>query len=166
MQEEEWLSRRYYGGDLPAEAERALHQAAISFADQPIAEEHLRRAWQIAPGHLAVAIGAYKFYLYHHRLADALPYARSCLIEAARKVGLAEDWRTVRSDQADFSGFDAEPRLFLFSLLAWGYLLVRLGRRDEGRQALDHILSLDPSDKLGVASLLSIIDQGGAEEET
>jgi hypothetical protein len=31
--DETWLSRRYYGGDLPAEAERCLHLAAAHFAD-------------------------------------------------------------------------------------------------------------------------------------
>jgi hypothetical protein len=164
MQDEEWLSRRYYGGDLPAEAERALHEAALSFADQPQAESCLRRAWEIAPGNLAVAIGAYKFYLYHHRLAEALPYAEACVRESARLVGLAGDWRDVRPDQADFSGLDAEPRLFLFSLFALGYLLFRLGRAGDGRQALASLLVLDPTDKLGVAGLLAIVDQGETPE--
>jgi hypothetical protein len=160
MQEEEWLSRRYYGGDLPAEAERALHQAALSFSDQALAESHLRSAWENAPGHLAVSIGAYKFYLYHHRLAEALPYAEACVVEAARRLGLTEDWRAVRAEHCDFSGFEAEPRLFLFSLFALGYLLIRLERRVEGRQVLDHLLTLDPTDKLGVAGLLEIVDRG------
>ncbi|HXP96946.1 MAG TPA: hypothetical protein VN809_09560 [Telmatospirillum sp.] len=164
MRDDEWLSRRYYGGDLPAEAERALHQAALSFSDQPLAESHLRRAWDCAPGHLAVSIGAYKFYLYHHRLVEAVPYAEACLVEAARRLGLAEDWRLARPDQADFSSLDAEPRLFLFSLFAWGYLLIRLGRRAEGRQALVHLLTLDPADKLGVTGLLAIVDQGEPSE--
>ncbi len=164
MQDEEWLSRRYYGGDLPVEAERALHQAALSFADQPLAESHLRRARDIAPGHLAVSIGTYKFYLYHHRLADALPHAEACVQEAARRLDLDGDWRSVRSDQADFSGIEAAPRLFLFSLFALGYLLVRLDRGVEGRRVLEHLLVLDPTDKLGVAGLLGIIDRAGADE--
>jgi hypothetical protein len=160
MRDEEWLSRRYYGGDLPIEAERALHQAALCFADQPLAESHLSRARALAPGHLAVSIGTYKFFLYHHRLDEALPYAEACLLEAARRLGLGDDWRAVRADQVDFSDIEAEPRLYLFSLYAWGYLLVRLGRCSEGRQALEHLLVLDPTDKLGVRGLLTIIDQG------
>ena len=31
--DEGWLNRRYYGGDLPPDAERFLHLAALSHAD-------------------------------------------------------------------------------------------------------------------------------------
>ena len=35
--EDEWLSRRYYGGDLPAEAERQLHLAGRHYCDDALA---------------------------------------------------------------------------------------------------------------------------------
>jgi hypothetical protein len=136
----------------------------LNFSDQPQAERYLREAWASAPGHLAVSIAAYKFYLYHHRLAEALPYAEACIVEAVDRLGLTGDWREIRPEQADFSDFDAAPRLFLFSLFAWAYLSIRLGHRTEGRHALEHLLFLDPTDKLGVTGLLAIVDQAGTPE--
>ncbi|MFL5284160.1 MAG: hypothetical protein ACJ8AW_25010 [Rhodopila sp.] len=58
--EDPWLDRRYYGGDLPAEAERALHAIGQDWQDEAVAEGHLHDALSIAPGHLAVEIAAYK----------------------------------------------------------------------------------------------------------
>src|SRR4051812_26466108 len=54
--DEAFLSRRYYGGDLPAEAERALHAAALSYADDRAAEAFLARAAALAPGRWPSAI--------------------------------------------------------------------------------------------------------------
>jgi hypothetical protein len=56
-----WLARRYYGGDLPAEAERYLHLAARHYCDDAVAEAHLAAAERIAPGHQAVDLGHYKY---------------------------------------------------------------------------------------------------------
>src|SRR4051812_40510330 len=60
--EDAWLSGRYYGGDLPAEAERELHLAGRHYCDDAIAESHLAKAAAAAPGHRAVDLGHYKYY--------------------------------------------------------------------------------------------------------
>ncbi|MDR3438621.1 hypothetical protein [Telmatospirillum sp.] len=165
MQDEEWLSRRYYGGDLPIEAERALHEAALDFSNESLAEQHVHRALQLAPGHLAVLIGAYKFYFYHHRLTEALPYAEACLAEAGRRLALPADWRAVRPSQADFASLEGWPRLFLFSLVALGYLLLRLGRVAEGEEALTQVVALDPGDRLGARALLTVVHGAGSDDD-
>src|SRR5690349_21029271 len=135
--DEAFLSRRYYGGDLPAEAERALHAAALSYADDRAAEAFLARAAAVAPGHHAVDLGHYKFYLYKARLPEAMGYAECMLGHAARGLGLNHaDWRDVTRRHADFDAMERAPRFFLFALKAIGYLHLRLGRLDLGRVAL------------------------------
>jgi tetratricopeptide (TPR) repeat protein len=165
MDDEKWLERRYYGGDLPAEAERALHAVGLVWEDEAAAESHIRSALALAPGHLAVHYGAYKFYYYKHRLRDALPHVEAWVAEAIRRNGLPRDWRDVTPEHADFTHFDGDPRLFLFSLRAMGWLLARLGRIEEGRAALEKVAGLDPEDQMRARRLLAVLDAHDDEEE-
>jgi hypothetical protein len=158
VQDDAWLDRRYYGGDLPAAAERALHAVGLDWEDEATAEGHIYEALDLAPGHLAVQIAAYKFYFYRHRLDEALPYARACLAETLRRNQLPADWQDVRPDDAAFSSLEPEPRMVLFSLVAYGYVLARLGRIGEGRAALTKVTELDPLDRMGARRLLAVID--------
>jgi hypothetical protein len=165
MLDEAWLDRRYYGGDLPEAAEHALHAAAGHWHDEAAAEAHIRTALRLAPGHIAVQIGAYKFFLYRHRLAEALPHAEACLAETLRRNGLPSDWRDLRPAQAAFSSLEPEPRTVLFALVARGYVLARLGREAEGRETLLKVAELDPGDRMGAARLLAVLDRGGRDED-
>ncbi len=164
--DESWLDRRYYGGDLPAAAERALHLAAASFADTDAAVGHLAEAAALAPGHRLVDLGWYKFHFYKHNLPDALCYAERMVEHALAGLGVNHpDWRGVTRAHADFGGLDPKPRLFLFALFAVGYLQLRLGRTAQGRDALAHVRALDPSDRLGAGRLLNLVDRGAGEDE-
>nr|WP_294504100.1 hypothetical protein [uncultured Rhodopila sp.] len=165
MQDDAWLERRYYGGDLPAAAERALHAVGLDWQDEAAAEGHIYEALELAPGHLAVQIAAYKFYFYRHRLNEALPYARACLAETLRRNQLPADWRDVSPADAAFTSLDSEPRMMLFSLVAYGYVLARLGRIEEGRAALTKVTELDPDDRMGARRLLAVIDGAGRDDE-
>ena len=165
MHDSAWLNRRYYGGDLPAGAERALHAAGLAWHDEAAAEGHILDALALAPGHLAVHIGAYKFYFYRHRLAEALPHAEICLADALRRSQLPADWRDLRADDPAFSLLEPAPRLVLFSLIALGYVLARLGREAESRAVLGKVADLDPEDRMSARRLLAILDGGGEDED-
>lgn len=165
MDDEKWLERRYYGGDLPAEAERALHAVGLCWDDEQASEAQIQRALAIAPRHLAVHYGAYKFYYYRRRLDEALPHVEAWVDEAIRRNGLPSDWRAVSSSDADFTHFDSEPRVFLFSLRAMGWLLARLGRIEEGRAALAKVAALDPQDQIRARRLIAILDQPDEEDD-
>ena len=165
MHDSAWLNRRYYGGDLPAGAERALHAAGLAWHDEAAAEGHILDALALAPGHLAVHIGAYKFYFYRHRLAEALPHAEICLADALRRSQLPADWRDLRPDDPAFSLLEPAPRLVLFSLIALGYVLARLGREAESRAVLGKVADLDPEDRMSARRLLAILDGGGEDED-
>jgi hypothetical protein len=129
VQDDAWLDQRTYDGELPAAAERALRAVGLAWDDEATAEGHLYNALALAPGHLAVQIAAYKFYFYRHRLTEVLPYAQVCLAQTQRRNQLPADWRDVRPEDAAFTTLDPEPRMFLFTLVAYGYVLARLGQR-------------------------------------
>lgn len=151
--------------DVPEAARAELALAGAAWDDGPRAEAHVRAALAAAPDALAVQLGAYKFYLYRHRLEDALPHAAVILSMAARRLQLPHDWRAVAPDHAAFDQIEPWPRLFLQALIATGYALARLGRLDEGREALAKAASLDPQDRFGAGRLIQVIDRGGVEEE-
>lgn len=165
MDDEKWLERRYYGGDLPAEAERALHAVGLCWEDEKASEAHIIRALEIAPDHLAVHYGAYKFYYYRRRLAEALPHVEAWVVEAIARNGLPADWRDVGSEHADFTHYDGNPRLFLFALRAMGWLLARLGRIEEGRAALEKVAALDPQDQMRARRLIDCLEHHDDDED-
>jgi len=162
----EWLARTCLGGNLPEQAEHHLRLAGAHYADDKIAENHLFQAQALAPGHAAVLIALYRFYFYKGRLADALEVAERCLVKAARDNQLNEDWRCVQSGDAVFGSYDAIlPRFYLFTLKAYGYLQMRLGRLEQSHAALTKMLELDPSDKLNATVLLKVLARHGQEDE-
>ena len=165
MESDAWLEKACLGGGLPMEAEHHLRLAGLSYATDEIAEKHLRLAMDAAPGHAAVLIGHYRFYFYKGRLKDALGVAEICLEKAAKDNGLPSDWRRVAKGDADFGRFEAIlPRFYLFTLKAYGYLKMRLGFLDEGREVVMKLLELDPGDKIGARVLLNILDTAGMDE--
>jgi hypothetical protein len=160
------LADALLGADLPFEAVRHLYEAALSYANGTVAEQHLRDAKAIAPDHAAVLIAQYRFYFYKGRLRDALEVARNCLLKAARENRLHADWRQVRSRDADFGSYDARlPRFYLFTLKAYAYLQMRLGHLEEGHQAVSKLLELDPSDKVGARVLLDVLAAAAAGDD-
>jgi hypothetical protein len=159
MDDEKWLERRYYGGDLPAEAERALHAVGLTWDDEAASEAHIRTALHHAPNHLAVHYGAYKFFYYRRRYMEALPHLEGWIDQALARNHFPKDWRQVTSTHADFNNFDGEPRVFLFALRAYGWLLARMRRTEEGRGALKKVAELDAKDKMGALRLLALIDE-------
>lgn len=165
MLDNSWLDRRCYGGDLPAAAERAFHAAAQAWHDEASSEGHVHDAPAVAPGHLEVQIAAYKFYFYRHRLAEALPYAQACLGYTLRRNNLPGDWHLVGADDAAFSDMDPEPRILVFSLVAYGYVLARLGRLLEGREALAKVAELDPRGRMGAQRLLAVLNRAGQPDD-
>ncbi|MBY6239997.1 hypothetical protein [Methylosinus sp. Sm6] len=162
---DEILSSPVFGAGLPAEAERHLREAALSYHSGDVAEQHLFEARRIAPTHVAVLIALYRFYFYKNRLEDTLEIARTCLTRAAIDNSLPLDWREVRRGDAAFDSYDAVlPRFFMFVLKGYAYLQLRLGEYEEGREAANKLLELDPTDKVGATLLISVLDGMEAED--
>lgn len=154
------------GRGLPSEAEHHLWEAGLSYHLDDIAERHLREAEALAPDHAAVLIGLYRFYFYKGRLAEALVVAGRCLLKAAQENKFPADWRAVRASDAEFGRYEnILPRFFLFSLKGYAYLQMRLGETDEGRLAVQKLLELDPTDKIGAKVLMGVLERMGHDDE-
>jgi tetratricopeptide (TPR) repeat protein len=154
-----------FGAGLPTAAERELRLAGAAYHQDEVAESHLRQAISLAPWHVAVHIGLYRFYFYKGRLQEALQVAVHCLEDAAARIGVSGDWREVRVQDAEFGSYDAVlPRFYLFTLKAYGYLQMRLGNLEAGRAVTTKLLELDPEDKLGGKVLLNVLDRMGKDD--
>jgi len=165
LAEDALLASAVLGGGLPKDAEVELSRAAASYHLGDVAERHLRLAEALAPGHAAVLIGLYRFYFYKGRLADALAIAEKCLGKSARDNRLAADWRKVQAADAEFGRYENPlPRFFLFALKGFAYLNMRLGNLAEGREAVQKLIELDPSDKVGAKVLLDVLDRVGQDD--
>jgi tetratricopeptide (TPR) repeat protein len=165
--EKDILAGALLGEGLPSEAERFLHLASETYADSETAERFLRQARQWAPDHAAVLIGFYRFYFYKGRLLEALEIANHCLDKAARENNIPRDWRRARAQDAAFDRYDEIlPRFFLFTLKGYAYLQMRLGDFEESRVAIDKLLELDPTDKIGAKVLLGILDRIGSDDDS
>lgn len=163
--EEGVLSHPLFGGGLPAEAERALEQAGLSYADPEQAEAFLRAAECFAPDHFAVLIGWYRYYFYKGRLAEALAIGQRCLVKTAREKNFATDWREVRAGDAAFGSYDdVMARFFMFCLKGYAYLHLRLGDLEEGREASLKLLELDPTDRINARLLLDVLARAKTAE--
>jgi tetratricopeptide (TPR) repeat protein len=164
--EEALLADALLGRGLPAEAEWHLWEAGLSYHLDEVAEGHLRKAEALAPGHAAVLVGLYRFYFYKGRLGEALDIARLCLEKAAKENDLPANWRDVAAGGAPFGRYEEmAPRFFLFTLKGYAYLQMRLGNLDEGLDAVQKLLELDPSDKIGAKVLLEVIQRIGRDDE-
>lgn len=151
--------------DIPQTAKAELAAAGAAWEDEARAEAHVRAAVAAAPEALAVRMGAYKFYLYRHRLEEALPHAVAILAQAARRLQLPHDWREVAAHHAAFDRIEPWPRLFLQALVAIGYAQLRLGRMEEGQAALAKAAALDPHDRFGAGRLMAVAERGGSDDD-
>ena len=154
------------GAGLPAEAEEHLRLAGQNYHHDQVALAHLQAAWDLAPGHAAVYIGKYRFHFYKNRLAEALAIGTECLAKVAVDNGMSPDWRDAKPTDADFSSFGAIlPRFFLFTLKGYAYLHMRLGNLEEGRAAVQKLLELDPTDKVGAKVLMEVLERQARGDE-
>ena len=168
MEAQDWsaIESACLGGGLPPAAEEQIRLAGQSYQQAEAAERHLRLAQELAPDHLAVMIGFYRYYFYKSRLEEALDVAQRCLAQAGGALGLNPDWRGVRCGDADFGRFDAIlPRFYLFTLKGYGYLNLRLGRLDQGRRAVQKLRELDPADRLGGSVLDGVLQRMGRGDD-
>jgi hypothetical protein len=162
--QQDWLGRRDYP-DLDPRAERALRAAGLSFQDDAEAERQLAAAAALAPGHIAVTIAHYRFYLYKHRFVEAVSHARACLVYAARQLGLPPDCLQVRAEHADFASLEPRVRFWMFALQAYGYVLLRCNREPEALAALQHLVLLDRNDQTKTRILVEVIARAGCDDD-
>lgn len=151
--------------DEPRDPFEILEGARAARSEPERSEAAVLAALQVAPTDRAVRIAAYKFYFYNARLAEALPHAAWCIADGAAALGLHEDWRRLASGSVPCGDHDPARRFLVQSLAAYGWCLLRIGRVDEGREALIKVIDLDPLDAFGIGRILEVVIRGVAVDE-
>lgn len=160
-----WLDQRHYA-DLDPRAERALRAAGLSWHDEGDAKRLLAEAEHIAPTHMAVIVAQYRYHLYKHRFQEAETYAKKCLALSSAELGIPSDFLLATTAHADFTSGEARVRFWLFALQAYGYVLLRCGRAEEGMRALRKVVELDRDDQTKTRVLVDVIAKAGRDQET
>ncbi len=160
--ENSWFATRYQ--TLPANAAEQLRLASLTYADSAKAEMHLAMARMMASDNLAVKIGEYRYYFYKGRLSEAISIAEHCLKLTAQELGFPQSWRHVWPHHASFQSEEPAHRFYLFCLKAYAYLLLRLNDMEQGREAVEKLLQLDPTNKVGGQVLLDVLERIGKDD--
>ena len=143
----------------------AVAAASALWGEPERAEALLLQAMAAAPDSEEVLVALYRFYFYRNDLDKAVALAERCIAHAARELGIDPDWRRGVAGGADFSDFSLpRHRFYLFALNAYGYLLARLGRKEEAEQALSAVARLDPTDRIGSSQLLGMVRAGPSDD--
>ncbi|MBI5784229.1 MAG: hypothetical protein HZA64_02125 [Rhodocyclales bacterium] len=143
----------------------AVAEASTLWGEPERAEALLVQAMADAPDSLEVLVALYRFYFYRNELDKAVALAERCIAHGAREIGIDSDWRREVAGQVDFGDFSLpRHRFYLFALNAYGYLLARLGRKEEAEAALSAVTRLDPHDRIGSAQLLGMVRAGPSED--
>lgn len=148
-------SDEYFGGEVPPSVRRLFDEAAG--APPQRIEALLWTAHASAPDCLPVYYLLYKFHASRRQFDLAERAATRGIAVAARRAGLAPDWRNVQPGAADFA-VNGPARFWLFSHKALAFICLRTGRMNEARELVEHIGRLDPTHGLGdevIASLLA-----------
>jgi len=160
-QSEEILFGRHIAPEVNALLQQAVH--ASSFDDE-LAEQKLWQAQQTYPEQLEIYIALYKFYFYRGRLQEAHQVVRQALIAAAQAGGFPGDWNALRVDSSDWSETESPQRVYLYSLKALSFILLRLGSVDESYRILEKLYEIDPYDQTG-ATVIRELAKGLMDEE-
>lgn len=151
--------------DTPPDPFDLLEGARAARTDPQRSEAAVLAALQVAPDDRDVRMGAYKFYFYANRLAEAAPHAAWCIRDGARALGLPEDWRRLAPGSVDCTGYPKPQRFLVQSLVAWGWCKARTGEIEDGLAALAKAAAIDPSDGFGAARIAAIVAGGSPEDE-
>lgn len=125
------------------------------------AELPLLQAYFKAPNSLNVLVALNRFYYYQHRLEDALAATQKALGVIRPLVDFPDDWRQLQLShlQATPTSLITQVRLYLFTLKAIGFLLMRLERLDESQAIFEKLVALDSKDRIGAQALLDLLLQ-------
>jgi tetratricopeptide (TPR) repeat protein len=130
------------------------------------AEALLHKAYFLAPEALLVLVALYRYYFYQHRLDDALIVADRTLAIVGRRLGFAAGWSSLHPDligQAVIKSMGL-LRFYLHVMKAAGYINLRLGNLEQGRQLIVKLIELDSHDRIGGKVLLEVVDAAAEEE--
>ncbi len=151
--------------DAPRDPFAILEGARAARTEPERSEAAVLAALQVAPNDRDVRMGAYKFYFYNARLAEAVPHAAWCVRDGARALRLPEDWRALPPGSLDCTGFPEPQRFLVQSLVAMGWCMARSGAIADGLEVLAKAIAVDPSDGFRVRRIVEVIERGVGDDE-
>jgi tetratricopeptide (TPR) repeat protein len=153
----------YFDQPMSAEVQKLLDQAANEYGGA--SERLLIKAYSLAPENLAVLVGLYRYYYYQHRYQDALGIADRVMALLAPKIDFPSDWRDINFGVVAGGILRSFTlvRFYFFSLKAAGYLNLRLGRFELGRNMLECVVRNDTNDRIGARILLEVLGNNKAD---
>lgn len=149
----------YFEEPIPETVENLLDEAAEAYASGG-SEVLLLRAFFEVPDNLTVLVALYRTYYYRHRLEDARKVVQRALAISGDKLDFPEDWRELNLSTLSKALLVSMGmvRFYLLALKAEGFLCLRLGELDEGKERLRKVSDLDEADRLGARALLKVVD--------
>jgi len=154
----------YFDEPMPEEAEKLINSAAVQYGEKNV-EPLLLRAYALAPRHLTILVGLYRYYYYQHRLHDALDVAHKTLNVAAKRLEFPSTYQDLTPLHMGAGALKSMGmvRFYLLALKAAGYLNLRLQRWNHAISMLSKVTELDQMDRLGANALLEIAKQYASE---
>jgi hypothetical protein len=146
----------HFGRDLPPEVDALLQEAAAFAHDADRAPMLLRKARALAPERIEVCVALYKYCFYRGSLEEAEEVVRLALAQSALQGGFDPDWHRLGPESADWSDGEGPGRIFLFSLKALAFILLRRDDALGAEAILGALARIDPDDRIGAEVVRSL----------
>lgn len=148
----------YFDSEMPEDVSALINMAAENYGHTS-SEGYLLRAYFLAPNNLTVLVAMYRYYYYQHKLQDALLVAERALLSSGEQLQMPVDWRQLNERYLGNAVMHSMSllRFYMLSLKGAGYLMLRLGKIDEGVAMLEKVIDMDPHDRLGTKGLLEVV---------
>ncbi len=152
------------GEVVPIALQQLLRSELDVHQDWARTERLLLDTRTLIPERLEPVVALYKMYAYSNRHAEALGLIHEALERAASSAGFDPDWHKLSPQSAPWSPASGAIRLYLYSLKALGFVLLRSGEVAEAHAALTRLAELDPQDQVGGSVVLGMAERLLAEE--
>ena len=150
----------YFDEPMPEEAEKLINSASLQYGEKNV-EQLLLRAYALAPRHLTILVGLYRYYYYQHRLDDSLDVAHMTLSVSGKRLDFPANYLELTPLHLGAGALKSMGmvRFYLLALKAAGWLNLRLKKWDTAVSMLSKVCELDEMDRLGAKPLLEMAQE-------
>lgn len=144
---------------IPLTLQKLLREELNVCDDWQRTEALLLNARRLMPERLEIAVALYKMYAYSDRHKEALQLVDEVLRGAADRGGFQQEWQQLGLGSAAWHGAKGNERLYLYSMKARGFVLLRMGEVEQAANVLHKLAELDPLDQVGGSVVMEIADR-------
>lgn len=147
------------GPVVPLPMQQLLREPLDVVEDGERAEKLLLGAKKLLPDRLELSVALYKMYAYTNRFEESLALIDEVLEKASNSCGFPADWRLLNPESAHWQNATGPLRLYLYSLKATGFVLLRKGEIDGAVAVLAKLAELDPQDQVGGSVVMEMAER-------